>query len=179
MSAFRRTRQHMAWQHSGGSAYPGDGRDAESSESVGSDESYVLELKRGVSIRRRRRQALTRCYWTLRILVIAIGGAIATISATAAPKWLLGLLGALAAGIETILTAGNFQRRAAVHATQADRVSRELRAFELGVAPYDGENKVHILFQTAEALRDQASSHGRELDSESTVRPGRRGVGQA
>ncbi|MFE7112768.1 SLATT domain-containing protein [Streptomyces sp. NPDC057575] len=156
MSLFGRMRGDASWQHSDGSAFPGDV----------DGEGYVAELKRGVDIRRRRRRKLTRSYWALRILVIATGIAIAAISATSAPKWLLGLLGSLAAGVETVLTAANLQKRAVLHAFQADRVSRELRAFELGVSPYDNPNKMQTLFTKVEALRDDTSSHSLALEDE-------------
>ncbi|MFJ3434770.1 hypothetical protein ACIPMU_14590 [Streptomyces cyaneofuscatus] len=156
MSLFGGRRGDASWQHSDGSTFPGDV----------DGEDYVAQLKRGVEVRRTRRRRLTRSYWALRILVIATGIAIAAISATSAPKWLLGLLGAIAAGAETVLTAANLQQRAVLHAFQADRVSRELRAFELGVPPYDVPNKMQILFSNVEALRDGASSHGLALEAE-------------
>jgi hypothetical protein len=117
-----------------------------------------------VGVARRAYRRAIRLYWSLRAIAIVSGVSIAAIATTPAPKWILGILGALGAGAEAVLGAANLQERAVIRGLLADQVSRELREYTLGVGVYADGDTVGTLYSRIEALRDQASSARFRLD---------------
>jgi len=125
---------------------------------------YVLDAKRGVAVARHAYRALMRLYWSLRALVIAAGISVAAVAATPAPRWSLALLGALAAGAETVIAASNLQERAVVSGLLADQMGRELRDFHFGSGCYATGDALEILHDRIEKIRSEASTARFRLD---------------
>jgi hypothetical protein len=125
---------------------------------------YVEDAKRGVEIARRNYRRLFRLYWTLRGLAIFAGISVAAVAATPAPRWLLGLLGALAAAAETVIAAGNLHERAVVSGLLADRVAGELRDYSLQFGSYAKGDPLEILHSRIEKIRNEASTARFRLD---------------
>jgi hypothetical protein len=117
-----------------------------------------------VGVALRTYSVLMRLYWSLRSLVIVAGVGVAALAATGAPRWSLGVLGALAAGAETAIAASNLQERAVVAGLLADRMGRELRDFTLRLGSYATGDPLKKLHDRIEKLRDEASTARFRLD---------------
>jgi hypothetical protein len=149
------------WQF-GSSAY--SNRDQYVKDANSYREQYVEDAKRGVAVARRKYYLLFRLYWALRALAIVAGISVAALAATPAPRWVLGLLGALAAAAETVIAAGNLQERAVVSGLLADRMARELRDYSLRFDSYAEGDPLETLHSRIEKLRDEASTARFRLD---------------
>lgn len=125
---------------------------------------YVDDVKRGVEIARRNYRRLFRLYWTLRALAILAGISVAAVATTPAPRWVLGLLGALAAAAETVIAAGNLHERAVVSGLLADRMAGELRDYTLRFGNYATGDPLETLHLKIEKIRNEASTARFRLD---------------
>ena len=125
---------------------------------------YVQDAQRGVAAARRAYWRIMRLYWALRITAILAGVSIAAIATSPAPRWILGVLGALGAAAEGVLGASNLQERAVVRGALADGISRELREYTLGIGDYADEKGLVTLTTRIEELRAQASTTRFRLD---------------
>lgn len=125
---------------------------------------YVEDVKRGVEVARRNYRRLFRLYWTLRALAILAGLSVVAVAATPAPRWVLALLGALAASAETVIAAGNLHERAVVSGLLADRMAGELRDYTLQFDSYAKGNPLETLHSRIEKIRNEASTARFRLD---------------
>lgn len=125
---------------------------------------YVEDAQRGVAAARRAYWRLMRLYWALRITAIIAGVSIAAMATSPAPRWILGVLGALGAAAEGVLGASNLQERAVVRGALADGISRELREYTLGIGDYASPQPLATLTTRVEGLRAQASTARFRLD---------------
>lgn len=97
-------------------------------------------------------------------MAILAGISVAAIAATPAPRWVLGLLGALAAAAETVIAAGNLHERAVVSGLLADRIAGELRDYTLQFGKYAKDNSLETLHFRIEKIRNEASTARFRLD---------------
>lgn len=125
---------------------------------------YVEDVKRGVEVARRNYRRLFRLYWTLRALAIFAGISVVVVAATPAPRWVLGLLGALAAAAETVIAASNLHERAVVSGLLADRMAAELRDYTLKFGIYAKGDSLETLHSRIEKIRSEASTARFRLD---------------
>jgi hypothetical protein len=125
---------------------------------------YVEDAKRGVAVARHSYRRWLRLYWGLRALAITAGVSVATVATTPTPKWVLGLLGALAAIAETVIAASNPQERAVVAGLLSDHVAAELRDYSLRFGRYAKADPLATLHSRIEKLREEASTARFRLD---------------
>lgn len=107
---------------------------------------------------------MVRLYWALRALAITAGVSVAAVATTPAPKWVLGLLGAIAAIAETVIAAANLQERAVTAGLLADHMAAELRQYSLRLGRYDIADPLEMLLSRIERLREEASTARFRLD---------------
>jgi hypothetical protein len=119
--------------------------------------AYVADAKRGVAGLRTGYRRLTAAFWTLRLGAIAAAAMVAVLTAAGATAWVVATFGALAAALETVLTATNAQEKAVVRGLLADSMAVELRTFSLRIAPYGGNDALTVLHGRIEGLRSAAS----------------------
>jgi hypothetical protein len=94
------------------------------------------------------------------------GVVVATLAAVGTAGWLVAAFGALATACETAVIAARLQSRAVIAGLLADGMAHEIRRFEMRRGPYASKDRVGILFDAIEALRDSASATRFRLDGE-------------
>lgn len=127
-------------------------------------DQYVKDAERGAGVALHKYNALMRLYWLLQVLSIAAGICVAVLATTEVPRWSLALLGALAAGAQTLIAATNLQERGVVSGMLADRMGRELRDFHGQFGSYATGDTLATLHNRIEKIRSDASTARFRLD---------------